>query len=92
MKSTVSVAEASRHLADYVTRVADHGERFVLVQDEKPVAELRPILVGRRLGELPDLLKALPHLSTEEADEFAKDLSEARAQLSLQPLEDPWES
>jgi antitoxin (DNA-binding transcriptional repressor) of toxin-antitoxin stability system len=58
---TRSVTEVARHFADYINRVIDRGERFVLVRGNKPVAELGPLPVRKRLVELPDLLASLPN-------------------------------
>jgi len=93
MKNTASVTEVSRNFADYINRVAYRGEEFVLVRGKKPVAELRPVPHGKRLGELPELLKSLPKLSAEEADSFGRDIAEMRKQISFQEgLRDPWDS
>lgn len=92
MNKTLSITEVVRHFAEYINRVAHQGEHFVLLRGKKPVAELRPVSTGRHLDELPDLLKSLPHLSKEEADGFAKDISETRTLLSKENLRNPWES
>jgi antitoxin (DNA-binding transcriptional repressor) of toxin-antitoxin stability system len=49
---TRSVTEVARNFADYINRVVYRGERFVLVRGNKPVAELGPLPVGKRLAEL----------------------------------------
>ncbi len=92
MYETRSVTEVARNFADYINRVVYRGERFVLVRGNKPVAELGPLPVGKRLGELPDLLDSLPKLSEVEAAEFADDLVSARATLSATSVRDPWAS
>jgi antitoxin (DNA-binding transcriptional repressor) of toxin-antitoxin stability system len=91
MNNTVTLSEVIRHFAQYINRVFYKGEHFILLRGKKPVAELRPVSTGKRLGELPALLESLPHLSEEEADEFARDLSEARSQLLKEKRTDPWE-
>jgi antitoxin (DNA-binding transcriptional repressor) of toxin-antitoxin stability system len=58
------------------------GERIVLTHLGKPVAELRPFAAPRRLGELPDILAALPRLTESEAAAFADDLDRARNELN----------
>jgi antitoxin (DNA-binding transcriptional repressor) of toxin-antitoxin stability system len=83
MYDTRSVMEVARHFADYINRVVYRGERFVLVQGNKPVAELGPLPAGKRLAELPDLLGSLPKLSEAEAEAFADDLASARERRSL---------
>jgi antitoxin (DNA-binding transcriptional repressor) of toxin-antitoxin stability system len=92
MSQTLSVTEVARHFAEYINRVAYRGECFVLMRGNKPIAELRPLPVGRRLAELPTLLASLPHLSTEEAAQFAADLTAAREALARAEAHDPWRS
>jgi antitoxin (DNA-binding transcriptional repressor) of toxin-antitoxin stability system len=92
MRFNPSVTEVARHFADYINRVAFRGERFTLMRGNKPVAELRPVPAGRRLGELPELLASLPRLSPEDASSLEEDLDVARRQLAEQPLRDPWAS
>lgn len=54
--------------------------RVVLVKGGKPVAELGPTNAAApvRLGELPAVLEALPHLEPEDAERFAIDLEAGR--------------
>ena len=88
MAKTLSVTEVARHFAKYINRVAYHGERFVLVRGNKPMAELRPLPAGKRLAELPALLASLPHLSSAEATQFAADLTAAREALARTEIHD----
>jgi antitoxin (DNA-binding transcriptional repressor) of toxin-antitoxin stability system len=92
MYETRSVTEVAHHFADYINRVVYRGERFVLVRGNKPVAELGPLPVGKRLAELPELFASLPKLSEVEATEFAEDIGSARAMLSAADVRDPWAS
>lgn len=46
----------------------------------------------RRLSDLPRLSAMIPKLSQIEANDFARDLEEARAALNNRPLEDRWAS
>lgn len=92
MRFHPSVTEVARNFAEYINRVAFGGERFILMRGKRPVAELRPVVTGRRLGDLPDLLASLPRLRAEDADAFADDLGQARAELDAAGLRDPWES
>jgi antitoxin (DNA-binding transcriptional repressor) of toxin-antitoxin stability system len=82
----------ARHFAEYINRVAYRGECFVLVRGNKPIAELRPLPVGKRLAELPALLASLPHLSAIDAEQFAEDLTSAREALARVDVHDPWRS
>jgi antitoxin (DNA-binding transcriptional repressor) of toxin-antitoxin stability system len=90
--SKVTVTEVARHFADYLNRVAYRRESFTLVRGNRPLAELRPLPVGRRLTELPSLLASLPHLSEAEASAFAEDLDDARDDLAQGDLGDAWPS
>jgi antitoxin (DNA-binding transcriptional repressor) of toxin-antitoxin stability system len=92
MRYSPSVTEVARNFADYINRVAFRGERFVLMRGRRAVAELRPVPAGMRLGDLPELIASLPHLSPEEATDLASDLSTARGEMAAQPVKDPWES
>ena len=87
-----TVAEVARRFAEYVDRVAHHGERFVLVQGDKPIAELRPLPLAKRLSEFPALFSSLPHLSPTEAAQFGDDLTAAREALARAEGHDPWRS
>ena len=88
----LTVTEAVRNFSDYVSRVAYRHETFVLRKGKKSVAELRPLPTGRRLGDLPAVLRSVPHLSEDDAVAFAKDVSTARAGLASGELRDPWAS
>lgn len=92
MDLKTTVTEVARNFAEYVNRVAFGGESFILVRGKKPVAELRPVPAGKRLGELPGILDSLPRLSEEEASDLAGDLDRAREELGGVPLRDPWAS
>ena len=78
---SLTVTEAARHFSEYVNRVADRRESFVLCRGKKPVAELRPVPSGRRLGDLAAVLKSLPRLTAHEARTFSDDVDEARKSL-----------
>jgi antitoxin (DNA-binding transcriptional repressor) of toxin-antitoxin stability system len=92
MSVELSVTEVARHFSEYLDRVQMRGESFVLVRGKRPIAELRPLPTGRRLGELPAILASLPRLSPQEAEEWGVELDAARSELGEQPLEDPWVS
>ena len=92
MSQKLTVTEVARHFAEFINRVVYRGETFVLVRGNKPIAELRPLPVGKRLGELPALVASLPHLTAAEAEQFGKDLAADRDALSGMEVHDPWES
>jgi antitoxin (DNA-binding transcriptional repressor) of toxin-antitoxin stability system len=88
----LTVTEAVRNFSDYLNRVAYRREAFVLYKGKKPMAELRPVPSGRRLGDLPGILASLPALSDDEAKAFAQDIEASREALNQTPLKDPWAS
>ena len=87
---TITVTEVVRNFSDYVNRVAYRNESFVLCKGKRAVAELRPLPRGRRLGDLPDILASLPHLSRRNAEAFAEDVETARRVLTTVETRDPW--
>lgn len=88
----LTVTEASRHFSDYVSRVAYRNEVFILCKGKKQVAELRPLPLGRRLGDLPGILRSLPRLSKADVAVFAADVQKARESLPVAGVRDPWAS
>jgi hypothetical protein len=82
---SISLTEAARNFSDFVNRVAYRRESFFLVRGKKAVAELRPVISGKRLSELSGLYRNLPPLSAEEIEALQKDLSLIRAQAVLNP-------
>ncbi|HET6230086.1 MAG TPA: hypothetical protein VFE05_08455 [Longimicrobiaceae bacterium] len=92
MNTKRSVTEVARNFAEYVNRVSYKGESFVLMRGKRPVAELRPVPAGMKLGELLDLLASMPRLDSAELDEFEKDIADARREVDAIPIMDPWDS
>ncbi|HEX8244008.1 MAG TPA: hypothetical protein VF541_10945 [Longimicrobium sp.] len=91
MSRTASVTDVARNFSEYINRVAHRGERFVLMRGGKAVAELRPVPTGCRLSELPEIFAALPHLGSDDAAAFGRDVDAAREELDAVPVRDPWE-
>ena len=73
-KPAISITDAARNFSDFVNRVAYRQESFFLVRGKKPVAELRPVVSGRRLAELPALLSSLPGLTLSEVKNLKSDI------------------
>lgn len=90
MAEAFSVITVSRYFSDFVNRVVEKKEHFILLRDREPIAELRPVSRSGRLGKLSDLLVSLPKISPEEAEEFAADLADIKNALSTENLRDPW--
>ena len=92
MSICVSVTEMARNFLEFINRVVYRGEHFTLTRGGRPVGELRPTVIARRLSELPMILESLPRLSPEDAEGFAADLESARRELDGQPIEVRWAS
>lgn len=92
MRFKSNVTDVARNFAEYVNRVAYKGERFILMRGKRPVAELRPVLTGRRVADLPEILASLPRLGADDAVAFADDLEKAAGELNQRPARDPWDS
>ncbi len=88
----VSVTDVSRRFSEYLNRVAYKGDHFFLRRAGAIVAELKPAPKGRRLGDLPALLKSLPRLSAIEIKRFSRDVQIARRSTFRHKIRDPWES
>jgi antitoxin (DNA-binding transcriptional repressor) of toxin-antitoxin stability system len=87
----ITLAEALRSLPQLLERVRLRGERFVIVEDDQPVAELVPATGGEVLRgrDLPQVLASLPHLDVEDAERFAAELAAARKASGPAPMP-PW--
>ena len=92
MRRRLTVTEMARNFADYITRVAYRGERFLLVRGNRPVAEIRPVPEARKLSELVGLLASLPPLTEEEARDFRSDWIKGREEIGGPDAGDAWAS
>jgi tRNA(fMet)-specific endonuclease VapC len=93
MSRELGVTEAQRNFSDVLNRIAYQGERFTLIRGGRPVAELTPVPPAARLGDLPELLDALPPLGEEEASTFMGELEGGRREIpASRPEEAPEES
>ncbi len=92
MTITLSVTELSNHLSDYLDRVIDRREHFIILRDNQAVAELCPIQPKNRFSDLPALLASLSHLTVEEAEAFARDIYTVQSDQPTEQLRNPWDS
>ena len=81
MPESITTTQLARELSHVLNRVAYRRESFVVVRGTRAVAQLRPLPMGTRLGDLPAVLAALPRLQPEDAEAFATDLDAARRDL-----------
>ena len=92
MPNTLTVTEMARSFAEYINRVMYRGEKFLLTRANRPVAAIVPVPRVRKLSELAEILASLPHLTPEEAEDFGRDIDEARERMNKIGVRDPWES
>ena len=92
MTKEVSVKDMSRQFSEIMNRVTYKGEHFLLRRGNRVVAELRPAPAGGRLGDLSSLLSALPKLSHQESNAFARDLKKLKKELQRHAPKTPWVS
>ena len=71
MKIPVSTTWAARNLGECLARVRHTGDGYVLLKNDKPVAELVP-LAGARTATLRELCDAMAAVPADE--DFASDL------------------
>lgn len=88
----VTVTKVAKNFSDFINRVNYKGERFILIKGKKAVAEINPVIRGKVLGDLPEIISKLPKLSKEELEGFSKDLEKARTDNVDEKLRDPWAS
>lgn len=69
----ISMIDVAQHFTAYIDLVVERGERFTLLREGKPVAELGPVLQVVRLEDLPTLLASLPCLTPAAADAITGD-------------------
>ena len=90
--TTLTVTETVRNFSEYINRIVYKHESFVLVKGKKPVAELKPLPLGRKLADLPLIMLSLPSLTKPEADAFSRDIVKGRQSQQKNKLRDPWAS
>lgn len=88
MKKTISVTEASRNFAECINRTHYQNVTYILLKNGSPVARLVPD--GDKVCSGEDLAMAIGGvgLSSQEARDWNRDLTNARNHLK--PLPDKW--
>jgi hypothetical protein len=90
MSTTFSINDLPRELRDRLAKIS-RGDTIVVVGDQGPVAEIRPMPAPETPESLAAKFAALPHLTPEEAEAFGRDIEEGRRWLDKLPVGDPWE-
>ncbi len=92
MTRTMSIDEFPLAAREHLGRIASDGETIIVVQNERPVVEIRPLPQPVLVRDLIAVMESLPRLSLEEAEAFSADIEQARREMNAIPLRDPWES
>lgn len=85
MKIRISSTVAARSLGECLARIRHTGDRFVLMKNRRPVAELGPVS-GTRRATLRALWMAMREAKADE--DFARDLE--RVNAADAPMVNPW--
>jgi antitoxin (DNA-binding transcriptional repressor) of toxin-antitoxin stability system len=85
MRTIISSTEVARNLGDFLARVKHKGDRFVIMKNNRPVAELGPVS-GVRETTLGALWAAMREVKVDE--DFAGDLERVNTADSV--MENPW--
>jgi hypothetical protein len=86
MKIKISSTEAARNLGECLARIKHRGDRFVLMKNRRPIAELGPVS-GTRGSTLHMLWAAMREARADE--DFAGDLERVNAADTA--MENPWQ-
>jgi len=86
----LTVTEVAENFSEIVDRSYQYGESTILLRSGEPVAMVVPVEVKDITGkELAKRWKTMPHLDTEDAEAFEKEIEEARN--NLLPLKSKWD-
>jgi antitoxin (DNA-binding transcriptional repressor) of toxin-antitoxin stability system len=88
MALTISFSELPTTVREQLNRT---DEPVIVLENSRPVAEIRPLPKTRTVEELIAAFERLPHLTPEEAEAFGRDIDEAREAANKIPERDPWE-
>lgn len=79
---SISVTEAARNIADVVNRAFYRNETTILLKNGVAVAHVAPVSpTGIPASELATRWSMMPHLTPNDAENFARDIASARADL-----------
>ena len=85
MKIEISTTEAARNLGECLARIKHTGDRYILLKNRKPVAELGPV-AGSRGTTMRQMWIAMRDMKADSA--FASDLE--RVNQSDEIMQNPW--
>jgi hypothetical protein len=92
MSQRISIDDFPPHIRERLEKAVHEAETIVLTANDRPLAEIRPVAVSLKVKELPVVLRSLPRLTPQEAEDFKRDIEEARRAIGPLPSTDPWES
>ncbi len=89
MSKKISATEAVRKFSEILSHVHYQGDSYIIVRGGRPVASISPIdqsTKAKNLGELKNLLAAIPKLGP-EAEAFESDMRAVRESQPTLPEE-----
>jgi hypothetical protein len=92
MSERISIDDFPLHIRERLERAVNEAETITLMNNDRPVAEVRPLPTLLKVKHLPELLRSLPRLAPGDAEEFSREVAEARRAMGPLPSSDPWES
>jgi antitoxin (DNA-binding transcriptional repressor) of toxin-antitoxin stability system len=88
--TVVSASDAARHLGDLLARIRYRRETFLIRRGRTIVARLGPATAPPATGaDLARRWREMPHLDTEDARAFERDLAAGRRTVR-RATRDPW--
>ena len=90
MTTTIPIDEFPDRAREHLDRVVEHSETIVLVDNDLPVAEIRPVEKEKSPRTIAELFESLPHLTPDEAAAFGRDIEEGRRWLNQLPSCNSW--
>jgi antitoxin (DNA-binding transcriptional repressor) of toxin-antitoxin stability system len=91
MVQSITLSEMLSNPAELLERVMADQVTLILTDDNRAVAEIKPVLQPDSPETIAAKLASLPHLPPDEAEAFARDIEEGRLWLSRMPVRNLWE-
>jgi hypothetical protein len=92
MSESISIDDFPPHVRERLKQAVRDAATITLTDQDRPVAEFRPLAMSLKVKQLADVLRSLPRLAPDDADVFSRDVAAARRAIGPLPSNDPWES
>jgi hypothetical protein len=92
MSESISIDDFPPHIRARLEQAVRDAATITLTDQDRAVAEIRPLATSLKVKQLADVLRSLPRLAPDDAEIFGRDVEEARRAIGPLPSTDPWES